>query len=85
MDKVKETDDLLLLIEQHKKEIWEWKQKESKWLQDRLASALDINDEHQRYNGKLQLRLTEVEDDNKKLSTQIQDLTASRKFGDGTH
>ena len=34
MDKVKETDDLVLLIEQHKKEIWEWKQKESKWLED---------------------------------------------------
>ena len=33
-DKAKETDDLLLLIEQHKKEIWEWKQKESNWLED---------------------------------------------------
>ena len=28
--------DLTFLIEQHKKEIWEWKQKESKWLQDRV-------------------------------------------------
>jgi phosphoglycerate-specific signal transduction histidine kinase len=27
---------LLLLIEQHKKEIWEWKRKESKWLEDRV-------------------------------------------------
>ena len=158
--------DLTFLIEQHKKEIWEWKQKESKWLQDRvllegtkklvnqlsedltkmkkraqeaegettivkgigmnspemraaqtrikelessrslssmdevayhelkvkikelestLASAQDINDNHQRYNGKLQTRLTEVEEDNKKLATQIQDLTTARKFGDGTH
>jgi len=154
MDKVKETDDLLLLIEQHKKEIWEWKQKESKWLEDRvlldgtkklvnklseelarmkkraqeaegettivkgigmnspemraaqarikelessrsldtmdevayrdlesrekqlestLSSAQDINDNHQRYNGKLQTKLTEVEEDNKKLSLQIND------------
>ena len=149
IDKVKETDDLLLLIEQHKREIWEWKQKESQWLDDRVAlngnkriieelagkmvemgkanlalkkraqeaegettivkgigmnspemkalqakvnelegtlgSAQGINDNHQRYNGKLQLRLTEVEEDNKRLSKQIHDLTTSRKFGDGTH
>ena len=132
------TEDLLLLIEQHKKDIWEWKQKESQWLRDKnqldgnkqiieelstrliemgkatlalkkraqeaegensiikgignnspemkalkakvnelqgtLGSAQDINDNHQRYNGKLQTRLTEVEDDNKKLAKQIQDL-----------
>jgi hypothetical protein len=142
VEKAKETDDLVLLLEQHKKDIWEWKQKESQWIKDqnllagnkriveelstkliemakvnlslkkraqeaegentiikgignnspemkemeaRLASALDINDEHQRYNGELQTRLTEVEEDNKNLSKQIQDLTTSRKFGDGTH
>ena len=28
------TEDLILLIEQHKQDIWEWKQKESKWLED---------------------------------------------------
>jgi len=127
-DKAKETDDLLLLIEQHKREIWEWKQKESKWLEDKvlldgtkklvdklseeltrmkkraqeaegentiikgignsspemrelqarvkqldssLANALEINESHQRYNGKLQLRVAEVEKDNKILSKQI--------------
>ena len=91
------TEDLTSLLEQHKKDIWEWKQKESQWIRDknqldgnkqiieelsqkivdmnnRLKSALDINDEHQRYNGKLQTRLTEVEEDNKTLSKQIQDL-----------
>ena len=91
------TEDLTSLIEQHQKDIWEWKQKESQWIRDknqldgnkriieelsakvvdmnnRLKSALDINDEHQRYNGKLQTRLTEVEEDNKKLAKQIQDL-----------
>ena len=138
-------EDLTSLIEQHQKDIWEWKQKESKWIryknqldgskriieelstkivelgervreveeenlklikktqeaigemtivkgigmnspemraaQDKikeleatLASAQDINDNHQRYNGKLQTRLTEVEEDNKKLAKQIQDL-----------
>ena len=56
-----------------------------KELEATLASAQDINDNHQRYNGKLQTRLTEVEEDNKKLATQIQDLTTARKFGDGTH
>ena len=28
--------DLTFLIEQHKKEIWEYKQKESKWLEDKV-------------------------------------------------
>ena len=126
------TDTLVSLIEQHKKDIWEWKQKESQWLRDknqldgnkqiieelstkliemgkanlalkkraqeakgentiikgignnspemkelqgRLSSAQDINDEHQRYNGKLQTRLTEVEEDNKRLAKQIEHLT----------
>ena len=58
---------------------------EMKALEDRLASALDINDEHQRYNGDLQVRLSEALEDNKRLAKQIQDLTTSRKFGDGTH
>ncbi len=83
-------DDLVLLIEQHKKDIWEWKQKESQWVRDKnqldgnkqivgeLSTKLiemgKINLTHQALNGKLQTRLTEVEDDNKKLSKQIQDL-----------
>ena len=132
------TEDLISLVEQHQKETWEWKQKESQWIRDKnqlegnktiinelstkliemakinlalkkraqeaegentiikgignnspemkalktkvnelqgtLGSAQDINDNHQRYNGKLQTRLTEVEDDNKKLAKQIQHL-----------
>ena len=155
-DKIKETDDMVLLIEQHKRDIWDWKQKESQWIRDKnqldgnkriieelstkmielgkrvreveeenlklikktqeaigemtivkgigmnspemraaqdkikelegtLGSAQGINDNHQRYNGKLQTRLTEVEEDNKSLSKQIQDLTNKRKFGDGTY
>ena len=139
MDKAKETDDLVLLIEQHKREIWEWKQKESKWLEDKvlldgtkklinklseelmrmknraqesegentiikgigntspemkalqervkrlddsLANALEINESHQRYNGKLQRRVTELEEDNKKISFQVEDkITQMRKLG----
>ena len=46
---------------------------EMKELQGRLSSAQDINDNHQRYNGELQRRLTEVEGDNKTLAKQIED------------
>ena len=42
-----------------------------KRLDESLADALEINESHQRYNGKLQLRVTEVEKDNKILSKQI--------------
>ena len=44
-----------------------------KQLEETLSSAQEMNDAHQRYNGKLQTRLTEVEEDNKKLSGQISD------------
>ena len=135
----KEESNLILLIEQYKKEIWEWKQKESQWIRDKnqldgnkriveelstkmvevgkvnlalkkrvqeaegeativkgigmnspemkalqakinelegtVGGAQGINDNHQRYNGKLQTRLTEVEEDNKRLSKQIEHLT----------
>ena len=135
IDKIKETDDMLLLIEQHKRDNWEWHQKESQWIQNQnllegnkrvieelstrlvemgkeifslkkrvqeaeaettivkgigmnspeMKEAKEINKSHQQLNVKLQTRLTEVEEDNKRLSKQIQDLTTSRKFGDGTH
>ena len=89
IDKAKETDDFVLLIEQHKKEIWEWKQKESKWLEDKvlldgtkklvnklseeLTAMKEINETHQELNGKLQVELTEAKEDNKKLAHQIED------------
>ena len=44
-----------------------------KELDNSLIIASDINDSHQRYNARLQVRLTEVEEDNKKLSHQIED------------
>ena len=52
-------------------------------LEGRLGSAQDINDDHQRYNGKLQTDLIEVKEDNKKLALQIEDIkmTATRKSG----
>jgi len=108
-----DSDDssLISLIEQHRNETWEWKQRESQWIKDKnqldgnkriieelsikmveigkvnlileakinelkgtSESAQDINKNHQKYNGKLQTRLTEVEEDNRRLSKQIQDL-----------
>ena len=50
-----------------------------KELEEGLANALEVNESHQKLNGKLQIRLTEVEEDNKKLAIQIQDLTKSKK------
>ena len=117
-----------LLIAQHQKEIWEWKQREAQWIRDKnqldgnkqivrelseklvkivqsnlelkkklteaegetsLVKAIgvnspemkalkQINDEHQKYNGELQMSLTnleqrniEIHTDNIKLSKQI--------------
>jgi len=42
-------------------------------LEGTVGGAQDINEDHQRYNSKLQIRLTEVEEDNKKLAHQIED------------
>jgi len=54
-----------------------------KELDNSLAIALEINEEHQRYNGKLQMRLTDVEEDNKKLAHQVEDIKMNqvRKAG----
>ena len=129
IDKIKETDDMLLLIEQHKRDNWEWQQKESQWIRDKnqlegnkriiedlstkmvalkkrveeaegettivkdigmnspemraaqakLKEAEEINKLHQELNGKLQIQLTEVTEDNKKLAIQIQDLIKSKQ------
>ena len=89
------TGDLTSLIEQHKRDIWEWKQKESQWIRDKnqldgnkqiieelstkLIETGKLNVSHQKLNGELQTRLTEVEDDNKKLAKQIEHLTNRKK------
>jgi hypothetical protein len=44
--------------------------KENNDLYNRLADALEVNESHQRLNGKLQVRIAELEDDNKKISKQ---------------
>ena len=54
-----------------------------KELQIRLAEALEIDEAHQKQMGKLQTRLTDVEEDNKKLAHQVEDLKLNcvRKAG----
>jgi len=54
-----------------------------KELDNSLAIALEINESHQRLNGKLQTRVTELEEDNKKLAHQVEDLKLNgfRKAG----
>jgi hypothetical protein len=39
--------------------------------QDALANALEVNESHQRLNGKLQVRIAELEDENKKMHDKI--------------
>ena len=50
-----------------------------KELRIRLSEALEIDEAHQKQMGKLQERLTEVEEDNKKLSHQIEDLKMNHR------
>ena len=54
-----------------------------KELENSLSIALEINESHQRYNGKLQIRVTDLEEDNKKLAHQVGDLKMNsvRKAG----
>ena len=92
------SEDLTLLIEQHQKDIWEWKQKESQWIRDKnqldgnkriieelstkLVEMAKINLGHKELNGKLQTRLTEVEEDNRRLANQVDDYREQlRKAG----
>ena len=53
-----------------------------KELEGTLKSAQDINNTYQRDTSRLQIQLTEVEEDNKKLSHQIEDkVNQLRKSG----
>jgi hypothetical protein len=51
-------------------------------LEIRLAESLEVNEAHQKINGKLQQRVTELEEDNKKLAREIEDrVHKMRKSG----
>ena len=50
--------------------------------QDALANALEVNESHQKLNGKLQERITELEEENKKLNVHFEkQITGARKAG----
>ena len=50
--------------------------------QDALANALEVNESHQKLNGKLQERLTELEEENKKMHDHInKKIDSARKAG----
>ena len=47
-----------------------------------LANALEINESHQKLNGKLQVRIAELEEDNKKMDEHLdKQVEAARKAG----
>jgi len=50
--------------------------------QEALSTALEVNESHQRLNGKLQERITELEEENKKMhDTFDKKLDSARKAG----
>ena len=50
--------------------------------QDALANSLEVNESHQKLNGKLQERLTEIEEENKKLHDHLNErIYGARKSG----
>ena len=68
------TDEMVLLIEQHKKEIWEWKQKESEWIktENLLSGSKKIIEE-------LSAKLVAKDNIIKKLEQEIERLVAEKK------
>ena len=47
-----------------------------------LANALEVNESHQKLNGKLQERLTELEEENKKMNDHLdRQVQSARKAG----
>ena len=56
--------------------------KENNDLFNRVADSLEINESHQRLNGKLQVRIAELEDENKKMRTHLdKQVESARKAG----
>jgi len=51
-------------------------------LYNRVAELIEINESHQKLNGKLQARLTEIEEENKKMHEHIKNqVEGARKAG----
>ena len=65
------TDEMVLLIEQHKKEIWEWKQKESDWI-----NTQNLADGYKKVIEELSAKLVAKDNIIKKLEQEIERLVA---------
>ena len=51
-------------------------------LYNRVAELIEINENHQKLNGKLQSRLTELEEENKKMHEHLNSkMDSARKAG----
>jgi len=51
-------------------------------LYNRIADALEVNESHQKLNGKLQERLTDLDEENKKLHEHVEkQVSGARKSG----
>ena len=51
-------------------------------LEEALANSLEVNESHQRLNGKLQVRITELEDETQKMHKHLdKQVEAARKAG----
>ena len=85
MEKMKKDREVKNEYDYHKywKDMYEKEHKLRQEAQLRLAEALELSEAHQKQMGKLQLRLTEVEEDNIKLAHQVEDLKLNgvRKAG----
>ena len=56
--------------------------KENNDCYNRIAEALEVNESHQKLNGKLQERLTELEEENKKMHDHLDNkIDSARKAG----
>ena len=56
--------------------------RENNDLYNRVADSLEVNESHQKMNGKLQERLTEIEEENKKLHDHLNErIYGARKSG----
>ena len=56
--------------------------KENNDLYNRIADSLEVNESHQKLNGKLQERLTELEEENKKMHDHLnKKIDSARKAG----
>ena len=67
------TDEMVLLIEQHKKEIWEWKQKESDWI-----NTQNLADGYKKVIEELSAKLVAKDNIIKKLEQEIEKLVEEK-------